>query len=89
MQEKLPLIAKNINFGRLNIEVSHNIWKSWEFLTNRKQFILVNGAKSGVPQGKVVFLILINNIDDVARKVFLFADDTRVNRSIKTPKRSV
>ena len=61
-----------------------------DFLTNRKQFILVNGdkskpskVKSGVPQGTVLgpilFLILINDIDDeVASKVSLFADDTRV-----------
>ena len=26
------------------------------FLTNRKRFILVNGAKCGVPQGIVLFL---------------------------------
>lgn len=51
------------------------------FFTNRKQFVLVNGAisevsmvKSGVPQGTVLgpilFLILINDIDqDVSSKV--------------------
>ena len=60
------------------------------FLTNRKQHILVNGTiskpsevKSGVPQGTVLgpilFLILINDIDqEVSSKVSLFADDTRV-----------
>ena len=60
------------------------------FLTNRKQFVLVNGSiseiswvKSGVPQGTVLgpilFLILIYDIDkDVSSKVSLFADDTRV-----------
>ena len=61
-----------------------------DFLTNRKQYIIVNGAisspsdvKSGVPQGTVLgpilFLILINDIDKtVSSKVSLFADDTRV-----------
>ena len=66
------------------------------FLTNRKQFVLVNGSisevswvKSGVPQGTVLgpilFLILINDIDkDVSSKVSLFADDTRVMGPINT-----
>ena len=61
-----------------------------DFLTNRKQHIIVNGTiskpsdvKSGVPQGTVLgpilFLILINDIDqEVSSKVSLFADDTRV-----------
>ena len=65
------------------------------FLTNRKQHILVNGTiskpsevKSGVPQGTVLgpilFLILINDIDqEVSSKVSLFADDTRVMGPIK------
>ena len=69
-----------------------------DFLTNRKQFILVNGAiscpsdvKSGVPQGTVLgpilFLILINDIDmDVTSNVSLFADDTRVMGPVKTEK---
>ena len=65
------------------------------FLTNRKQHILVNGTmskpsdvKSGVPQGTVLgpilFLILINDIDkDVSSSVSLFADDTRVMRQVQ------
>ena len=68
------------------------------FLTNRKQFVLVNGAisevsmvKSGVPQGTVLgpilFLILINDIDhNVASKVSLFCDDTRVMGPIDSEK---
>ena len=68
------------------------------FLTSRKQFILVNGSiskashvTSGVPQGTVLgpilFLIMINDIDEnisAKSKVSLFADDTRVMRPVST-----
>ena len=66
------------------------------FLTGRKQFILANGTKSkssevrsGVPQGTVLgpvlFLILINDINEgVNSPVSLFADDTRISRKIET-----
>ena len=69
----------------------------YEFLTNRKQAVLVNGAtgthfevKSGVPQGSVLgpllFLVLISDIDEGILSAFLssFADDTRVAKGIKT-----
>ena len=67
----------------------------FSFLSNRKQHIVINGTiskpsevKSGVPQGTVLgpilFLILINDIDqEVTSKVSLFADDTRVMGPIK------
>ena len=73
--------------GKLGILI-HN------FLTNRKQTVLANGVKSkpsdvksGVPQGTVLgpilFLILINDIDDnINSKVSLFADDTRIVRQV-------
>ena len=61
------------------------------FLTNRKQTVLVDGAKSaptsvlsGVPQGSVIgplmFLILLGDIDQDVASAFVssFADDTRV-----------
>ena len=67
-----------------------------DFLTNRKQAVLVDGRKSapqrvtsGVPQGSVLgpllFLILIGDIDQNIAFSFIssFADDTRVGRHIE------
>ena len=67
------------------------------FLTGRKQFVTVNGfaselcaVLSGVPQGSVLgpllFLIMINDIDENVQNAFLssFADDTRIGMAIKS-----
>ena len=69
----------------------------FNFLTNRKQAVIVNGAKSssslvssGVPQGTVLgpllFLIMINDIDENITQsiISIFADDTRVTKTINT-----
>ena len=69
---------------------------SWitEWLTNRKQRVILNGeksnwsnVKSGVPQGSVLgsilFLIYIDDIDDkVTSKLFKFADDLKLVNGI-------
>ena len=68
-----------------------------EFLTNRKQSIIVNGKLStqrpvisGVPQGSVLgpllFLVLIGDIDKdiVDSAVASFADDTRATKGIES-----
>jgi hypothetical protein len=71
---------------------------SWikDFLTNRKQRVLVNGKESswrdvtsGIPQGSVLgpllFVAYINDMPDcVLSPVFLFADDTKIFRQIET-----
>ena len=66
-----------------------------DFLTDRTQVVLANGAKSteskvksGVPQGTVLgpilFLIMINDIDEEVHgsSVSLFCDDTRIMKAI-------
>ncbi|XP_032223431.2 uncharacterized protein LOC116604739 [Nematostella vectensis] len=67
------------------------------FLNNRNQFVVVDGSHSsqvpvtsGVPQGTVLgptlFLVFINDIVDQCSSVTcLFADDTVVYRSIRSP----
>ena len=82
-----------------NCGVSGNLGK-WlhSFLTGRYQFVTVNGfasilcaVLSGVPQGSVLgpllFLIMINDINDNVQNAFLssFADDTRMGMAIKNP----
>ena len=79
----------------MGIHGSLAIW-IYNFLTNRKQVVIANGAKSsvsevksGVPQGTVLgpllFLIMINDIDDEISEslISIFADDTRLTRVIK------
>lgn len=68
-----------------------------DFLRNRKQRVTVNGKNSdwtgvlsGIPQGSVLgpllFVIFINDLpDNVDSEVFLFADDTKIFRTITTP----
>ena len=80
--------ARNLGIGGKVIK-----WLE-EFLTNRRQSVIVDGVKSnptrvisGVPQGTVLgpllFIIMINDICiNIQSEIFSFADDTRVLRSI-------
>ncbi len=64
-------------------------------LADRKQNLLLNGVssqwmdvKSGIPQGSVLgpllFFIFINNLPEAARStIYLFADDSKIRRTIK------
>lgn len=67
------------------------------FLTDRQQFVVVEGHESaillvlsGVPQGTVLgpllFLIYINDIGEVVNhcKIKIFADDSKLHKTIKT-----
>ena len=68
------------------------------WLTERKQQVVLNGKASswekvisGVPQGSVLrpllFLIFINNIDEVASNIDIlikFADDTKGMEAVKS-----
>lgn len=71
-----------------------------DFLSNRKQKVSVNGmdsitdnVTSGIPQGSVLgpilFVIYINDMPDcVAATAYLFADDAKLYKEIKSPEDS-
>ena len=71
-------------------EISGNVLR-WveDWLTNRKQHVVLNGKMSGIPQGSVLgplmFLIFINNIDKLTEELTVlnkFADDTKGGKTI-------
>ena len=88
------ILSKKIEL--LGVHGKLHIWLK-SFLLDRTQYVMVNGhlsdavhVKSGVPQGSVLgpllFLVLINDIDEDIVESFLssFADDTRVGKSVLT-----
>ena len=85
------LLQKLKSFG---IDGKIHLWLK-NFLSNRQQYVLVNGIKSkgenvlsGVPQGTVLgplfFIIYINDINDVIShcRIKIFADDSKLIKSI-------
>ena len=82
-----------LKLNRNGIDGQLHLWFR-NFLTNRKQRVLIHGSysdwspvTSGVPQGSilgpVMFLIYVNDIPDIITSTAkLFADDTKIYRQI-------
>ena len=101
LQKAFDTVDHEILLSKLDyygIRVISNIWFK-SYLSNRKQFVSINGygsglaeIKCGVPQGSVLghllFLLHINDLNQAIKfcKVHHFADDTNLlylGRSIK------
>ena len=82
-----------ILLGKLNFYGIRGIPQQWfaDYLTNRKQFVSIHNSNSslsnitcGVPQGSILgpilFLIYINDLNNVSKKLrsIMFADDTNL-----------
>ena len=93
LKKAFDTVNHNILLQKLEHYGIRDIALSWfrSYLTNRKQFVMVNGTDSatqlvtcGVPQGSVLgpllFLIYINDLPNISSKLkfFLFADDTNI-----------
>lgn len=92
--DKVPHKRLQEKMSHYGINSNINTW-IMNFLSNRQQAVLLEGAKSsyepvtsGVPQGTVLgpilFLIYINDLsDNIKSKVRLFADDAVLYRNIR------
>jgi len=93
--QKIKLLKKAEGLGIFGNVL--NLLKNW--LPDRRQRVVINGwaslwalVLSGVPQGSILgpilFLIFINDVDDVVKPIIdiicKFADDTKVTQIVNT-----
>ena len=101
LQKAFDTVDHEILLSKLDYYGIQGISKNWfkSYLSNRKQFVSINGydsglaeIKCGVPQGSVLgpllFLLYINDLNQAIKfcKVHHFADDTNLlylGKSIK------
>ncbi len=100
--DKVPIkrLLKKVRAHGISGQILHSVHWIESWLVGRRQRVVLNGkfsswedVLSGVPQGSMLgpllFIIFINDMDEVVRQINIlkkFADDTKLGKTVQVEK---